>query len=344
MSDHGNNGSGAVPPHAQLIQMGTGQWVSRIVYVAAQLELADHLASGPKSAAELAGATRTHARSLHRLMRTLASFGVLSEGDDSRFALTPLGEALKTGAPGSARATILSMAGQWMWRAWEDFPYSVATGKTAMEKAWGMPIFDFMAKEPQEAALFNEAMIGIHGAEPPAVAEAYDFSRFGVIADVGGSTGNMLAHILTRHPGPRGLLFDQAHVVRDAPALIEARGLSSRIAIESGSFFERVPAGADAYILSHIIHDWSEEQCLTILGNCRQAMPPHGTLLIVEFVLPRGDTPHFGKLADMVMLALPGGEERTEVEYRTLLDKAGFRLTRVVPTETPASVVEAAVA
>ena len=344
MSDHGNNGSGAVPPHAQLIQMGTGQWVSRIVYVAAQLELADHLASGPKSAAELAGATRTHARSLHRLMRTLASFGVLSEGDDSRFALTPLGEALKTGAPGSARATILSMAGQWMWRAWEDFPHSVATGKTAMEKAWGMPIFDFMAKEPQEAALFNEAMIGIHGAEPPAVAEAYDFSRFGVIADVGGSTGNMLAHILTRHPGPRGLLFDQAHVVRDAPALIEARGLSSRIAIESGSFFERVPAGADAYILSHIIHDWSEEQCLTILGNCRQAMPPHGTLLIVEFVLPRGDTPHFGKLADMVMLALPGGEERTEVEYRTLLDKAGFRLTRVVPTETPASVVEAAVA
>ena len=177
-----------VPPHAQLIQMGTGQWVSRIVYVAAQLELADHLASGPKSAAELAGPTRTHARSLHRLMRTLASFGILSEGDDSRFALTPLGEALKTGAPGSARATILSMAGQWMWRAWEEFPYSVATGKTAMEKAWGMPIFDFMAKEPQEAAHFSEAMIGIHGGEPPAIAEAYDFSRFGVIADVGGST------------------------------------------------------------------------------------------------------------------------------------------------------------
>ena len=152
----------------------------------------------------------------------------------------------------------------------------------------------------------------------------------------------MLAHILTRYPGPRGLLFDQAHVVRDAPALIEARGLSGRIAIESGSFFERVPTGADAYILSHIIHDWNEDQCLTILGNCRAAMKPGATLLIVEFVLPSGNAPHFGKLADMVMLALPGGEERTAEEYRVLLEKAGFRLTRVVPTETPVSIVEAA--
>ena len=344
MSDSGHNGGGAVPPHVQLIQMATAYWVSRIVYVAAQLKLADHLASGPRSAAELAGPTGTHARSLHRLMRTLASFGVLSEADDSRFALTPLGDALKSGAPGSARASILSMAGQWSWRAWEEFPFSIATGNTAMEKAWGMPIFEFLAKNPQEASHFSEAMIGIHGGEPPAVAAAYDFSRFGTIADVGGASGNMLAHILTRHSTPRGLLFDQPHVVRDAPALIEARGLSGRIALESGSFFERVPAGADAYILSHIIHDWNEDQCLTILANCRKAMKPDGTLLIVEFVLPPGNAPHFGKLADMVMLAMPGGEERTEQEYRTLLGKAGFTLTRVVPTDTPVSVVEAVLA
>ena len=344
MSDNGHNDGGAVPPHVQLIQMATAYWISRIVFVAAHLKLADHLASGPRSAADLAEPTGTHARSLHRLMRTLASVGILSEGDDNRFVLTPLGDALKTGAPGSARSSILSMAGQWSWRAWEEFPYSIETGKTAMEKAWGMPIFEFLAQEPQEASYFSEAMIGIHGGEPPAVAAAYDFSRFGTIADVGGASGNMLAHILTRHPTPRGLLFDQPHVVRDAPALIEARGLSGRISIESGSFFERVPSGADAYILSHIIHDWNEDQCLTILGNCRKAMTPQSTLLIVEFVLPPGNTPHFGKLADMVMLAMPGGEERTEQEYRTLLKKAGFTLTSVVPTESAVSVVEAAVA
>jgi O-methyltransferase/methyltransferase family protein len=344
MSDHGNNGSGAVPPHAQLIQMGTGQWVSRIVYVAAQLELADHLASGPKSAADLAGATRTHARSLHRLMRTLASFGVLSEGDDSRFALTPLGEALKTGAPGSARATILSMAGQWMWRAWEDFPYSVATGKTAMEKAWGMPIFDFMAKEPQEAALFNEAMIGIHGAEPPAVAEAYDFSKFDTVVDVGGATGNLISAILARHARPHGILFDMPHVVREAPALLKAKGVGDRVVIESGSFFETVPKGGDAYVLSHIIHDWNEDQCQTILGHVRKAMKPNGRLLIVEMVLPPGNEPHPGKIFDIVMLVFPGGQERTEAEYRELLSRAGFRLTRVVPTQSAVSVVEAEVA
>ena len=154
----------------------------------------------------------------------------------------------------------------------------------------------------------------------------------------------MLAAILNRYSEPRGVLYDLPHVVKDAPALLASRGVAARVQIESGSFFETVPAGGDAYILSHIIHDWSEEQCLTILGNCRTAMKPGATLLIVEFVLPSGNAPHFGKLADMVMLALPGGEERTAEEYRVLLDKAGFRLTRVVPTETPVSIVEAAVA
>ena len=192
--------------------------------------------------------------------------------------------------------------------------------------------------------MFSETMIGIHGAEPPAVAAAYDFSRFATIVDAGGATGNLLTTILGKYPGSRGILYDLAHVVRDAPALIQARGLADRITIESGSFFEGVPEGGDAYLLSHIIHDWTEEQCLTILGNCQRVMKPGSRLLIIEMVLPVGDTPHPGKILAMMMLVGPGGQERTEQEYGTLLHKASLRLTRVVPTASPVSVVEAALA
>jgi hypothetical protein len=184
-------------------------------------------------------------------------------------------------------------------------------------------------------------MVGLHGAEPPAVAAAYDFSPFGTVVDVGGASGNMLAAILARYPEPRGLLFDRPHVVVDAAKLLKAKGVVDRVTIEAGDFFQTVPAGGDAYILSHIMHDWSDEQCLTILGHCRKAIKPGGRLLIVEMVLPRGDAPHPGKILDMVMLVLTGGQERTEAEYAHLLDKAGFRLHRVVATQSPVAVVEA---
>jgi len=330
-----------LPVHVQLIQMATGCWVSRIITTAANLSIADHLADGPKSAAELAAVTKTNPRALHRFMRTLAHFGILKHAPNHKFALTPLGEALRAGAPGGARSTILTMAGPWMWKAWEEFQYSLETGETAMEKVFGMPVFDYLAQHPDMASQFSEAMVGIHGAEPAAVAAAYDFSKFGVIVDVGGATGNMLAHILSRYPQPQGVLFDRPHVVADAPSLLRAKGVDNRVHIERGNFFETVPSAGDAYILSHIIHDWNEDQCLTILGNCRKAMKPGAKLLIVEFVLPDGDEPHFGKLADMVMLAIPGGEERTAGEYDALLTKAGFKMTRVVPTTSDVSVVEA---
>lgn len=334
----------ALPPHAQLIQMGTASWVSGIVYAAATLGLADHLAAGPKSAVELAGATATHAPSLHRLMRTLASLGILTERDTQRFALTPLGEALKTGAPGSARATLMAFCSPWFSGGWQEILHSVQTGKTGFEKAFGMPVFEYLGQHPEDASNFSEAMVGFHGAEPPAVAAAYDFSGFKTVVDVGGATGNMLAAILSSHAGPRGVLFDRPHVVRDAPALLKARGVEGRVTIESGSFFESVPTGGDAYVLSHIIHDWTEDQCLTIFGHCRKAMKPDGRVLIVEMVLPAGDTPHPGKILDIVMLVMPGGQERTEAEYASLLGKAGFRLTRVVPTASAVSVVEAVLA
>ncbi len=330
----------ALPPHAQLIQMGTASWVSAVVYAAAKLGLADQLAIGPKSAAELAQVMHLHAPTLHRFMRSLAGLGILTERDGQRFALTPLGDALRTGAPGSARATLISFCGPSFWRAWEHLPYSLETGKSGFAKAWGMPIFEFLARNPEQASLFSEAMVGFNGAEPAAVAQAYDFSRFEIVVDVGGATGNMLAEILSRHAGPRGILFDRPHVVRDAPALLKARGVEGRVTIEAGDFFETIPARADAYVMSHIVHDWNDGECAAILGQCRRAIKSDGRLLIVETVLPAGDTPHLGKVMDMVMLVFPGGQERTEAEYASLLGKSGFRLNRVVPTASAVSVVE----
>ncbi|WP_367872540.1 methyltransferase [Luteolibacter sp. Populi] len=341
MSLDPQNPGGTPPPHAQLIQMGSAHWISKLVYVAAELGLADHLAGGAKSAAELAGPTLTHAPSLHRLMRSLASLGILTEREEQRFALTSLGEALQDGAPGSARATLLTFGSPWFVAGFENILYSLQTGRTGFENATGMEVFDYLARHPREASLFSQTMVGFHGAEPAAVADAYDFSGFKTVVDVGGATGNLLGVILSRYPEPRGVLFDMPHVVADAPALLKDRGVEERVSIEGGNFFESVPGGGDAYVLSHVIHDWTESQCLTILGHCRQSMKADGRLLLVEMVLPPGDAPHPGKILDMVMLIMPGGQERTEDEYRALLTKAGFRLTRVIPTESAASVIEA---
>jgi hypothetical protein len=324
--------------------MATAHWMSHILYAAAKLGLADHLAQGPKRVDELAAVTKTHAPSLSRLMRTLGHLGLVAEEGTGQFALTPLGEALKTGSPGAARSAILTLASPWITTGWERLLESVQTGRPGLEQALGMPIFDWLAQHPEEASLFSETMVSFHGAEPAAVAAAYDFSDLITIVDVGGATGNLLAAILNKYPGSRGILYDLPHVVRDAPKLIQGRGLAERVTIVSGSFFERVPEGGDAYLLSHIIHDWTEEQCLTILGHCRRVMKPTSRVLIIEMVLPGGNAPHPGKMLDMMMLVGPGGQERTEPEYRALLSKAGLRLTKVDPTNSAVSVVEAIIA
>jgi hypothetical protein len=330
-----------IPPHAQLVQMAMGHWISHIVHVAAKLSLADHLAKKPMNAAELAGPTETHASSLYRLMRTLAGLGILNEDSEQRFTLTPLGEAMKSGAPGAARATILTIASPWWNAGFGELMYSVRTGKPGFEKMLGMPVFDWFAKNPEEASLFNDTMVGIHGAEPAAVVAAYDFSGMKTIVDVGGGTGNLLLTVISKYPESHGILYDLPHVAGDADAMIRARGLRDQVRFQSGSFFDSVPTGGDAYMLSHIIHDWSDEQCLQILNNCRSAMNQDSRLLIIEMVLPEGNVPHPGKILDMMMLVGPGGQERTAQEYAKLLAKAGLRLTRVVPTESAVSVVEA---
>jgi hypothetical protein len=341
MAESIEQASPSVPPHVQLIQMGRGSVVADVVHIAAKLGLADLLADGPKSAVELAGPLALHAPSLHRLMRTMAGFGLLTEGEVQRFALTELGEALKTDAPGSARSALLMTGSSWVRSAFANLLHSLQTGRTGFEKAQGMPLFDYLAQHPDDATVFSRAMVGFHAAEPLAIAAAYDFSTFKTVVDIGGSSGNMLAAILGRYPELRGLLFDRPHVVVDAEKLLKANGVADRVTVEAGDFFESVPSGGDAYILSHILHDWNDDQCLTILGHCRKALKPDSRLLIVEMVLPPGDAPHPGKLLDMSMLVLVGGQERTEPEYARLLDKAGLRLSRIVATQSPVSVVEA---
>jgi hypothetical protein len=320
--------------------MGTAYWSSQLLLAAVQLEIADRLAAGPMSSGALARELELHAPSMQRFLRTLAGMGVLTETTPQIFALTTLGEALKKGAPGSARASILMLTG-FAGPMWSNLRLSLETGESAATKILGKPLFDYLAERPNLVSLFSETMVGFHGREPAAVAAAYDFNAFGSIVDVGGATGNLLVHILKEHQEPRGVLFDQPHVLTDAPAFLAAHGMTDRVALEAGSFFEAVPDGHDAYLLSHVIHDWNEDECAAILGSCRRAIPPKGRLLIVEMVLPDDDTPHLGKMLDIMMLVGPGGQERTGEEYRALLNKAGFRMTRVVPTESDVSIVEA---
>ena len=329
-----------VPPQAQLMQMAFGFSAPFLLRAAAQLCLADHLAGGPKTAAELAVPTKSHAPSLYRLLRTLAAIGILSQDESHRFSLTPLAQPLRSDVPGSVRTSILSITGDLFTVPWSKLQYSVQTGQPSFDRHFGVPIFDKLSTDPDEAAWFQDMLIGLNAQDAPAVAAAYDFSSCKHIADIGGATGHMLTTILAGNPGPRGTVFDLAHSQPDAAKLIQSRGMTDRVTFVAGSFFENIPAGCDLYLMSHVIHDWSEEQCLNILSNCHRAMPQTAKLLIIEQVLPEGNTFHPGKMLDINMLVQTPGEERTEAEYRALLGKAGFKLTRVIPTNAHVSIIE----
>ncbi len=326
-------------PQQQIAQMLTGYWVSQALYVAAKLGLADLLKDGPRTADDLAAATQAHPRALYRLLRALTSVGVFAEGDNGRFALTPLADCLRGDAPGSQRALAL-MAGEEHYAAYGELLYSVRTGGTSFEKVYGAPIFEFLSKRPEQARIFDQAMEAVHGRETDAMLDAYDFSGVGVLADVGGGNANVLTAALQKYPGLRGILYDLPGVVERARANLQAAGLTGRCQAVGGSFFESVPAGADAYLLRHIIHDGDDEKATAILRNVHRAMGTGGKLLVVEIVIPPGNEPSFGKLMDLTMLVIPGGEERTAEEYRRLYGAAGFRLTRIVPTQTEVCVIE----
>ncbi|HTE85703.1 MAG TPA: methyltransferase [Dehalococcoidia bacterium] len=330
-----------VPPHAQVIQMATAYWVSRAVYAAAYFGIADQFKDGPRSAEQLAAATGTHAGALGRVLRTLASVGLFRTNEEGEFALTPLGATLQADAPGAARSTVIALAGDWFWAAWGEVLHAVRTGETGVQKALGASEYQYLEQHPEQASHFNAAMIGYHGAEPAAIVEAYDFSGFGRAVDVGGGSGNLLATILAANPNLQGVLLDRPQVVPDAERNLSAAGMAGRCQVVGGDFLEAVPEGGDGYIVSHCIHNWDEASCVRILANCRRAMQQSGRLLIIEAVVRPGDEPDPAKILDLAMLLVPGGQERSQDEYRILLDKAGFRLTRVVPTRTSASVIEA---
>jgi O-methyltransferase domain/Dimerisation domain len=329
------------PPHVQVIQMASAYWLSRAVYEVARLGLADLLADGPVAVEQLAQATSTQAPALRRVLRTIAAQGLFRTDEQGRFALTPLGATLRSDAPGSVRPTVLALTSDHWWESWRHLDGCLRTGETGMVQAHGQRLFEYLGQHPEDAANFNAAMIGFHGAEPPAVAAAYDFAGIGTLVDVGGGSGNLITTILRDNPGLRGVLFDLPQATSDGEKTIAATGLADRCRVVAGDFFEAVPEGGDAYLLSHIIHDWGEEECLRILSNCRRAMRDQARLLLVEWVLRPGDEPDPAKVLDLVMLVMPGGQERTEQEYRALLARAGFNLTRVVPTASSASVVEA---
>jgi len=332
-----------VPLPVALLQMVTGYWVSQAIYVAAKLGIADLLKDGPKNCDELAKATRTHARSLYRLLRGLASVGVFAEVENGRFGLTPLGEYLQTGIPGSVRALTIRY-GEEHYRAWGDLLHSVRTGEIAFNHAFGMGFFQYLAQNPEAAAIFSEGSAEITTRVSTAVVAAYDFSQFGKIIDVGGGNGALIISILKANPKISGALFDLPHVVEDAQKHIEAAGLTGRCEVVAGDFFESVPSGGDAYILKSVVHDWDDERATKILKNCHRAMAENGKLLLVESVIPPGNEPFFGKLLDLNMMVVSSGCERTEAEYRALFAAAGFKLTNVIPIQSPfaLSVIEGA--
>jgi SAM-dependent methyltransferase len=320
-------------------QMLTGYWVTQMLYVAAKLGLADQLAAGPRRAEELAAATQTHAPSLYRLLRALASVGVFVEDAQQRFAMTPLAECLRSDVAGSQRALAI-MSGEEHYKAWGELLYSVQTGRPAFDKLFGSPVFDFLAQHLEQAKVFDAAMVGVHGRETAAIVDAYDFSGVRVLADIGGGNGSLLTGVLQRHPQLQGILFDLPGVIARAQGNIQAAGLAGRCRTIPGSFFDSAPPGADAYLMRHIIHDWDDARSAQILRNIHHVLSPEGRLLVVEGVIPPGNDPSFGKLLDLTMLVIPGGKERTEAEYRQLFEAGGFRLTRIVPTAAEVSVIE----
>jgi len=330
-----------VPPGLAVLELATGAWTTQIIWVAAKLGVADQLSSGPRRPADIAERVGAHPDALYRLMRALASKGLLKERRDGKFALTKIGEALRSDAVGSMRDMVLFIGHRTRWEDWGNLIHSVQTGEPSVDKLRGMPFFAYLDTNPELAEVFNNAMTATSGITNEIALGHYDFTGFTLIADVGGGHGALLSTILRRAPQARGLLYDLPSVVEGADATLKAAGVADRCAREGGSFLERVPDGADAYVMKNIIHDWDDDSALAILRNIRDAIAPHGKLLLLEMVLPEEANSSLGFQLDIEMLITVGGRERTRAEYANLFARAGFRLTRVVDTVTPVSIIEA---
>jgi O-methyltransferase domain len=324
-----------------LLRMIWGIHISRCVYAVAELGIADLLTTGSMSSAELATATETDEPSLYRVLRVLAGLGVFEEHDARRFTLTVIGERLCTGAPAGMRSWAIFLEALGGVRPFGHILETIKTGRPGREIEFGIDLFEFIAQNPEAAALFDAAMSERTAAYAPSVAQAHDFSDVRTIVDVGGGKGTLLVEILRRHAHLSGVLFEIPTVAARADAVLDATDIADRCAVLAGDFFVRVPAGADCYILANVIHDWNDERAIEILRNCRQAMSGAGRVLVVERLIPEdGADPVPTLLSDINMLVLTGGQERTNAEYRKLFEAAGLRLGNVQAVAFPYGVIE----
>ncbi|NUS43180.1 MAG: methyltransferase [Mycobacteriaceae bacterium] len=336
-------------PPEYLAELMYSVFVARAVHVFADLGIADRLADGPLSSSRLAADADVQAVPLHQVLRAVASLGLLQSvpgsesGPEQRWELTADGSCLREGHPSAMLDMVRTLQGPTAWGCLSVLSQRVATGRTGPEIAFGQTYFDRLLESPEEKAAHNNTMIAAHGSEPAAIAGTYEFDRATQVADIGGGIGTLLSTILARHTHLTGVLLEQPSVIGQAETVVANAGVAERCELVGGDFFQTVPAGADVYILSHILHDWDDDSCLRILRRCAEAMTPRSRLLIVEMVLPDTDEPHVGKVLDMVMLTLVSGMERTREGYRQLLDAAGLRVRRTIAVDaSPISIVEAA--
>lgn len=333
-----------VPAPAAMLEMIIAAWTSQAITVVAELGVADALADGPLTIDELAHRVTADPDALSRLLRALISKGVFRRRRDGRYELNSLADTLCSAAPISMAWAAQFYGSREQRERWTRLGDSIRTGRSVVPAMHGKESFDYFAEDPAHAELFNRTMTSISELTDASVVAGYDFRAFSRIVDVGGGHGPLLANILAGAPNSRGVLYDLPTVVCSASELPCSTDVADRMYIEAGSFFERVPSDGDAYVLKNILHDWPDETAVRILRNVRAAADPHATVLLIELVIPDHDRDFPGKWADLEMLLNLAARERTAVEYRNLLSQAGFRMTRVVQTASPLSIVEARVA
>jgi len=332
----------ALQPEQLLMQLATGKWVSKTLSVVADLAIPDLLKEGPRPVDDLAARSAVDTDSLYRLLRAASGVGVLTELPNRRFENNALSNLMRSDVPGSLRAMVRWINEDSAWQAWGGLGYSVKTGQPAFNHVLGEEVFEHFQKHPEAGQIFNEAMISVTAMTGAAVAKAYDFSVFKKIVDVGGGHGAMLAAIAAEYPGIHGIVFDRPEVVEGVKPFLASQGVTARIETATGDFLDAVPAGADAYIMKLVIHDWDDERSVKILSNCRRVMAPGGKVLIVEQIVSDRPEAVFSKVVDLEMLVMtPGGRERTEPEFARLLQASGLKMTRIVPTESMMAIVEA---
>lgn len=335
------NTNGGRPASAVLRELVNGYQVSQAIHVAATLGIADLLRDGPRSSDELAAEAGAHPAALYRLLRALATVGVFREDDGRRFALTPIGDCLRSDAPEPLGGWAAYAGRPSYWQAWGGLLDSVRTGENAFRRVHGVSVWEHRAANPEEGASFDRAMTDGSRRVTRAVLEAYDFGRFGTVVDVGGGQGALLAALLAAYPTMRGLLYELPHVVARADQVLRQAGVADRCEVVGGSFFDAVPTGGDAYLLKSVLQDWDDDGSATILRSCRRAVPATGRLLVIEQEILPPNQGRAAKFSDLNMLVSPGGQNRTLEEYRTLLAAAGFRLLTATPTSTGSQIIEA---